>query len=113
VLGCPGLVNAARQGNVTIANAIGNGVADDKLVYSYVPLAARAVDGLDHELRQVLQHVGAGLVLLEPVGVHVEDPRGWIAQPVLQLSTVPTFDGEGFSPRHVDLRPSSARCSST
>ena len=37
VLGCPGLVNAARQGNVTIANAIGNGVADDKLVYSYVP----------------------------------------------------------------------------
>ncbi|GMA34244.1 hypothetical protein GCM10025876_04480 [Demequina litorisediminis] len=29
-LGAPGLVNAARQGNVTIANAIGNGVADDK-----------------------------------------------------------------------------------
>jgi hypothetical protein len=27
----------------------------------------------------------------------LEDPRGWIAQPVLQLSTVPTFDGEGFS----------------
>ena len=37
VLGCPGIVNAARAGNVTIANAVGNGVADDKLIYPYVP----------------------------------------------------------------------------
>ena len=37
MIGCPGLVNAARAGNVTLANAIGNGVADDKLVYTYVP----------------------------------------------------------------------------
>jgi uncharacterized circularly permuted ATP-grasp superfamily protein len=37
VIGCPGLLNAARAGNVTIANAVGNGVADDKLVYTYVP----------------------------------------------------------------------------
>ena len=37
VIGSPGLVNAARAGNVTIANAIGNGVADDKLTYTYVP----------------------------------------------------------------------------
>ena len=37
LLGCPGLINAARAGNVTIANAVGNGVADDKLVYTYVP----------------------------------------------------------------------------
>ncbi|MGI8777970.1 MAG: circularly permuted type 2 ATP-grasp protein, partial [Acidimicrobiales bacterium] len=36
-LGCPGILNAARAGNVTIANAVGNGVADDKLVYTYVP----------------------------------------------------------------------------
>jgi uncharacterized circularly permuted ATP-grasp superfamily protein len=36
-LGCPGLVNAARAGNVTIANAIGNGVADDTLIRTYVP----------------------------------------------------------------------------
>jgi uncharacterized circularly permuted ATP-grasp superfamily protein len=36
-LGCPGLVNAARAGNVTIANAIGNGVADDALIRAYVP----------------------------------------------------------------------------
>jgi uncharacterized circularly permuted ATP-grasp superfamily protein len=37
VLGCPGILNAAREGTVTIANAVGNGVADDKLVYTYVP----------------------------------------------------------------------------
>jgi uncharacterized circularly permuted ATP-grasp superfamily protein len=37
LVGCPGLLNAARAGNVTIANAVGNGVADDKLLYTYVP----------------------------------------------------------------------------
>ncbi|MEL0256844.1 MAG: circularly permuted type 2 ATP-grasp protein, partial [Pontimonas sp.] len=37
LLGAPGLMLAARLGNVTIANAVGNGVADDKLVYTYVP----------------------------------------------------------------------------
>jgi uncharacterized circularly permuted ATP-grasp superfamily protein len=37
VVGCPGILNAARVGNVTIANAVGNGVADDKLTYTYVP----------------------------------------------------------------------------
>jgi uncharacterized circularly permuted ATP-grasp superfamily protein len=36
-LGVPGLMAAARAGNVTIANAVGNGVADDKAVYAYVP----------------------------------------------------------------------------
>ena len=33
------------------------------------------------------------------------DPRGWIAQPVMQLSTVPTKIGGEVRPRHVDLRP--------
>ncbi|MFT4233434.1 MAG: circularly permuted type 2 ATP-grasp protein, partial [Microbacterium sp.] len=37
MLGAPGLMLAARLGNVTIANAVGNGVADDKLLYTYVP----------------------------------------------------------------------------
>ena len=37
VVGCPGLLNAARAGTVTIANAVGNGVADDKLIATYVP----------------------------------------------------------------------------
>ncbi|MEX5234980.1 circularly permuted type 2 ATP-grasp protein [Kocuria arenosa] len=139
-LGCSGLVNAARAGNVTIANAIGNGVADDKLTYSYVPDLIRYyldeepvlpnVDTYrleeDEARAWVLEHLdelvvkpvdgsgGKGLVIgpqataaeLQELRAKVlADPRGWIAQPVLQLSTVPTFaDGE-FSPRHVDLRP--------
>ena len=37
VLGCPGMINAARSGTVAIANAVGNGVADDKLLYTYIP----------------------------------------------------------------------------
>ncbi len=37
LLGVPGLVSAARSGSVTIVNAVGNGVADDKAVYAYVP----------------------------------------------------------------------------
>ncbi|MFI7581828.1 circularly permuted type 2 ATP-grasp protein [Kocuria kalidii] len=140
VLGCSGLVNAARAGNVTIANAIGNGVADDKLTYSYVPDLIRYyldeepvlpnVDTYrleeDESRAYVLEHLdelvvkpvdgsgGKGLVIgpqateaeLEELRAKVlADPRGWIAQPVLQLSTVPTFAEGEFSPRHVDLRP--------
>lgn len=37
VLGVPGLYHAYRKGNVIIVNAMGNGVADDKAIYSYVP----------------------------------------------------------------------------
>lgn len=37
MLGVPGLLNAYRAGNVAIANSLGNGVADDKAVYAYVP----------------------------------------------------------------------------
>ncbi len=41
VLGVPGLFNAYRSGNVTLANAIGTGVADDKAIYAYVPAIIR------------------------------------------------------------------------
>jgi len=41
LLGCPGLLAAARGGTVTIANAIGNGVADDKAMFAYVPAMIR------------------------------------------------------------------------
>jgi uncharacterized circularly permuted ATP-grasp superfamily protein len=37
ILGVAGLINAYRKGNVTLANAIGTGVADDKVIYSFVP----------------------------------------------------------------------------
>ncbi len=41
LLGVPGLLNAYRAGNVTLANALGTGVADDKAVYPYVPAMIR------------------------------------------------------------------------
>lgn len=140
MLGCPGLIDAARAGNVTLANAVGNGVADDKLVYTYMPDVIRyylneepvirnvdtwrcgepdhlaeVMDRLDElVLKPVDGSGGKGIVigprasrdeLDELRGKVLEDPRSWIAQPVVQLSTVPTFvDGE-LGPRHVDLRP--------
>src|SRR5579871_285170 len=53
VIGCPGVINAARAGNVTIANGVGNGVADDKLVYTYVPELIRYCLGEDPVLPNV------------------------------------------------------------
>ncbi len=139
-LGCPGLLTAARAGNVTIANAVGNGVADDKLIYTYLPdliryylseepvLAnvdtwrleepAALAEVLDRLPELVVKPVdgagGKGLVigpaasaseLAQLRAALLADPRGWIAQPVVQLSTVPTLIGDKLAPRHVDLRP--------
>ena len=47
MLGVPGLMNAYRSGNVTLANAIGTGVADDKAMYAYVPAIIRYYMGED------------------------------------------------------------------
>ena len=141
VLGVPGMLNAARAGNVTIANAVGNGVADDKAVYPYVPdLIAYYLneapilpnvdtyDLQDPDQREfVLANAGSmvlkpsdasggyGLVIgtkatdkeIAAVSAKVrEDPRGWIAQPVVTFSTYPTAMEDGtLDPRHVDLRP--------
>lgn len=140
LLGCPGLVNAARAGNVTIANALGNGVADDKLVYTYLPdliryylgeepvlrnvdtwrvgePAAReeVLDRLDELVLKPVDGSGGKGIVIGPAASRAEldelrakidqDPRLWIAQPVVQLSTVPTWIDGRFAPRHVDLRP--------
>ncbi len=53
VIGCPGILNAARAGNVTIASAVGNGVADDKLTYTYVPDLIRYYLGEEPVLKNV------------------------------------------------------------
>lgn len=53
LLGVPGLVDAYRAGNVALANAPGNGVADDKVVYSYVPDMIRYYEGEDAILPNV------------------------------------------------------------
>jgi uncharacterized circularly permuted ATP-grasp superfamily protein len=53
MLGVPGLMSAARAGNVTISNAVGNGVADDKAVYAYVPDLIRYYLGAEPILASV------------------------------------------------------------
>jgi uncharacterized circularly permuted ATP-grasp superfamily protein len=140
VVGCPGILNAARAGNVSIANAVGNGAADDKLVYTYVPDLIRyylaeepVLDNVEtyrlespDVLEWVLDHLDA--LVLKPVdgsggkgivigpaakeeelaalrAVVAADPRGWIAQRTVALSTAPTLVGDTIAPRHVDLRP--------
>ncbi len=58
LLGAAGLVNAARLGNVTIANSIGVGVADDKAVYAYVPRIVKFYTGEDPILPNVPTYLG-------------------------------------------------------
>ncbi len=140
VLGVPGLMRAWRSGRVAIANAPGSGVADDKVIYAFVP------DMIRYYLREnpLLHNVPTYLCMRERdrnyvlkniaklvvkpanesggygimVGPHSsaaehrkfsrlieKDPRNYIAQPTLSLSTAPTYvDGE-IQPRHLDLRP--------
>jgi uncharacterized circularly permuted ATP-grasp superfamily protein len=140
LLGVPGILGAARFGSVTIANGVGNGVADDKLLYSYVPDLIRyylneepvlpnvdtyrledpdqrgyVLDRLDEMvLKPVDASGGKGIVIgprvekaaLEQAREQVTaDPRNWIAQPVVQLSTAPTFADGRLEPRHLDHRP--------
>jgi uncharacterized circularly permuted ATP-grasp superfamily protein len=71
LLGAPGLLNAYRAGNVTLANALGTGVADDKAVYAFVPEMIRYylaeeplldnvptyLPALDDDRRYVLDHL--------------------------------------------------------
>jgi uncharacterized circularly permuted ATP-grasp superfamily protein len=52
-LGVPGLMNVCRAGNVTLANAVGTGVADDKAVYSYMPEIVRFYLGEEPILKNV------------------------------------------------------------
>lgn len=53
VLGVPGLVRAVHSGNLTIANALGTGIADDKAIYSYMPDIVRFFTGRDPILHNV------------------------------------------------------------
>jgi uncharacterized circularly permuted ATP-grasp superfamily protein len=109
VLGCPGMLDAARAGNVTLANAVGNGVADDKLVYTYLPDIIRYYLAEEPLLKNVetwrLADPESRDEVLDRLEHELVEPRAWIAQPVVQLSTVPTFVDGRLGPRHVDLRP--------
>jgi uncharacterized circularly permuted ATP-grasp superfamily protein len=139
-LGVPGLMRAWRRGTVGIANAPGAGVADDKVVYAYVPEFIRYYldqdailpnvpsylcmhdDQRDYVLANLDQLVvkpanesGGYGMLIGPRATEAEraecaarvraDPRNYMAQPTLLLSTAPTLIGDGLAPRHLDLRP--------
>ncbi|TMH54292.1 MAG: circularly permuted type 2 ATP-grasp protein [Betaproteobacteria bacterium] len=126
MLGVPGLFAAYRAGRVTLANAIGTGVADDKSIYPFVPDMIRfylteepILNNVptwqlsrEDDLRYCLEHL-AELVVKEVRvaereafrGRIVAQPDKYIAQPTLALSTCPTFTASGLAPRHIDLRP--------
>lgn len=139
-LGVPGLMEVYKAGRVTLANAPGTGVADDKAVYAWVPQIIRyylSEDAIlpnvptyvcsDPEQRDyVLEHLeelvvkptnesgGYGIVMgprassseLDECAAQIRvNPRNFIAQPMMTLSTVPTVIERKLAPRHVDLRP--------
>jgi uncharacterized circularly permuted ATP-grasp superfamily protein len=139
-LGVPGLMSAYQAGNVTLANAVGTGIADDKAVYSYMPDIVKFYLGEEPILKNVptwrcreedhLSYVHERIEELVVKEVHgsggygmligpkadkatiaafraklKSDPKNFIAQPTLSLSTCPTCVDEGIAPRHVDLRP--------
>jgi len=53
LLGVPGLISAYRAGNVALINAPGNGIADDKAIYSYMPEIVRFYSGVEVKLPNV------------------------------------------------------------
>jgi uncharacterized circularly permuted ATP-grasp superfamily protein len=140
LLGVPGLFNAARAGNVTLANAVGTGVADDKAVYCFVPKIIKyyldqdpilpnvetymaseddhrshILANLDKLVVKAANEAGGYGMLMGPWASKAEiemfrknieaDPRNFIAQDPISLSRHPTWVGEGFEGRHIDLRP--------
>ncbi len=139
-LGVSGLMRAWKKGNVTLANAPGCGVADDKVIYAFVPdiikyyldedpilnnvptyLCYREKD-LEYVLKNLAKLVvkpaneaGGYGMLIGPKSTKKErevmarmikkNPREYVAQPMISLSTAPTLIGDKLEPRHLDLRP--------
>jgi uncharacterized circularly permuted ATP-grasp superfamily protein len=142
LLGVAGLMRAYAAGNVALANAPGNGCADDKAVYPFVPDMIRYYLGEEPSLAQVdtyvcarpndckyvLEHLAELVVkavdeaggygmLMGPQSTTAQreefkrrieaEPRKYIAQHRIELSTCPTWDPvqQRLAPRRVDLRP--------
>lgn len=141
LLGVPGLVNAYRSGNVSLANSIGTGIADDKVMYYFVPRMIKYYLDQDPlienvptylaseegDRKYILEHLhelvvkaanesgGYGMLMgpkatKEEIALFrkkvEEDPRNYIAQPMISLSRHPThISDDAFEGRHVDLRP--------
>ena len=139
-LGVAGIMDVYRSGNITIANAPGTGIADDKALYSYMPEIVEFYTGRKAILENVPTHrcsepdtlkyvlenlsdlvvkevhgSGGYGMLVGPAASKKEceafalklkaNPKNYIAQPTLALSTTPIMTEAGLAPRHVDLRP--------
>jgi uncharacterized circularly permuted ATP-grasp superfamily protein len=140
-LGVPGLMRAWKKGNVALANAPGAGVADDKVIYAYVPQIIKyyldeeplirnvetflcddekqrryVLANLDKLVVKPANESGGYGMLVGPHSTQKEqarfaelikaNPRNYIAQPTLALSTAPTLvANNSLEPRHLDLRP--------
>lgn len=140
MLGVPGIYWAYRKGNVAIVNAMGNGVADDKAVYAYVPDMIRYYLNEEPILKNVPTYqladpdnrkmvfenmhkmvikktnesggygmlIGSAATEKEMADFKKaieEDPRSFIAQPIINLSSAPCYINGELQPRRVDLRP--------
>ncbi len=140
MLGTPGLFGAYLKGNVTLVNAPGTGVVDDKAVYAYIPRIIKYYLGEDMLLPNVKTYIcdeeddcnyvienihnlvvkqtdasGGYGMLIGPKSTKAEQqefitkiknkPRNYIAQPMINLSRVPTITDNTIEGRHVDLRP--------
>jgi uncharacterized circularly permuted ATP-grasp superfamily protein len=140
LIGVPDLMQAYIAGNVVIANAPGNGVADDKATFAYVPQMIKYYLDEDPILSQVETYLccdpkqkkavlsnmknlvvkmvnksGGADILIGPQASEAEikiyqariqkNPRDFIAQPLIELSCCPTWNGEKMAPRRIDLRP--------
>lgn len=140
LLGIPGLMRAYRLGHVVLANAPGNGIADDKAIYTFIPamiryylheepilkqietLLCNDAAQLDHVLQHLDRYVikrvdasgGYGMLIgpqstreqqLEFARLLRLNPRGYIAQPLIELSACPTLQAGGLVGKRVDLRP--------
>ncbi len=139
-LGVAGIMSAYRKGNVAIVNAVGNGVADDKAIYTFVPAMIRyylneepilknvptyhldKVEEREHVFKNITDMVikktnesgGYGMLMgcaateeeiIKYKAEVLQDPRQFIAQPIINLSSAPCFIGGKMQPRRIDLRP--------
>lgn len=140
LLGIPNIFESFKAGKVTIANAFGTGVADDKVVYAYVPriikyyldqepliknvetFLCREEDSMKYVLENIEKLVvkeaneaGGYGMLIGPKATKEEhdlfrlkikeNPRNYIAQPTISLSTSPCIFENEIDGRHIDLRP--------
>ena len=140
LLGIPGLIDVYKKGHIGIVNAPGTGVADDKVIYAYIPKIIKYYMNEDPILPNVptyvcwdqkdLNYISENIekLVIKPanesggygivIGPHSTknelkkcldninaNPRNYIAQPTISLSTVPIINNNKFEGRHVDLRP--------